>query len=277
MAEDEITPAPAPVPAPPWYGAPDAETLGYMQARGYDKMTPDKAFFEAAKAHREAEHLVGVPKDQLLRLPAKDDVKGWNDVWGRLGRPETKDKYDFSIFKKEDGTPLLEKEAAETLMDLAYSLNLPNDSAKLLVQKLMQISENEQKQSSAQNSGEHARQLETLKNNWAHNAAANTVVAQNAARALGLDPVALDTKGAPVTIPYAQAQELFRQVGSKIGEDKFVSSGTGNIQNGPMSREQAQYKMSQLRDDALWREKYFKGDAVAVQEFNDITRMLAAE
>lgn len=38
--------------------------------------------------------LLGVPKDQLLRLPAAaDDAAGWGEVHNRLGRPETADKY----------------------------------------------------------------------------------------------------------------------------------------------------------------------------------------
>lgn len=270
-------PAGAPPSNAPWYGTPDSETLGYMQSRGYDKMTADKAALEAMKAHREAEKLVGVPKEQLVRIPPKDDVKSWNEVYQRLGRPTEAKEYDFTAFKDAQGQPLVGPEQTEVLRDLAFSLNLSKEAAVVLVQKLSAIAQNEEQHVDAASAAEHAKQLDTLKQNWAFNTPANRVVADNAARALGLDPVSLDTNGAPVTIPYAQAQELFRQIGVKMGEDKFVRPGGDNPNPGPMSRDQAQYKLDQLKRDSIWYKKFESGDVVAQKEYNDLIRMVAGQ
>src|SRR5881394_756652 len=63
--------------------------------------TPDKPWFDGF----DAEKLVGVPADQVLRVP-KDaaDEKGWNAVWSRLGKPTDAKGYDFSDIKFADGT-----------------------------------------------------------------------------------------------------------------------------------------------------------------------------
>lgn len=265
----------APVVNAPWYGTPDAETLGLLQTHGWDKLTPDKAALEIAKSFHETQKLVGAPKDQIIRIPPKEDVQSWNEVYQRLGRPAKAEEYDFSIFKDTQGQPLLDEKEVGVLRDLSFKLNLTKEGATLLVQKLAEISTEEAKQESATGDADRAKQLDTLKNNWSANANANRVVADNAARALGLDPALLDTKGAPVTIPYAQAQEMFRQIGSKIGEDRFVNPGNASQNTGPMSKEQAEYRMGQLTKDAVWVDKYEKGDAVTIKEFNDLTRMIA--
>ena len=46
-----------------------------------------------AKSYVELEKFVGAPKDRLLRLPDKEGVPEWEEVYARLGRPEKPDEY----------------------------------------------------------------------------------------------------------------------------------------------------------------------------------------
>jgi hypothetical protein len=258
----------------PWYGAPDAETLGYIQAHGLDKMPPNEAAMKMIESYRAAEKMLGIPKDQLLRIPAVGDTEGWNQVHARLGMPEKPEGYDFSAFKNLDGSAFSDAQVG-TLREMAHELRLDPPRAMVLVQKLMAIAKAESDTAAATASGDIAKEVAALKTNWGVNMAANSIVAKNAAAAFGVDPSILDTNGGPVVIPYSKAMELFRGVGAKTGEDKFVT-GTTASGSGVMTKEQAAYRLSQLQNDKAWSQRFFNGDVTAVKEFYDLTGLVAA-
>ncbi len=257
----------------PWYGAPDTETLGYIQTRGLDKMTPDKAALASIQAHREAEKLIGVPADQLLRFP-KDlsDVEGWNKIHAKMGVPAKPEEYDFATVKYKNGTSLTDTETTE-LRTLVNELKIPKATASILAQKLVDMGEKSRENDAALGAGELAKEQSKLDANWGSNKAANQVVADGAMRALGVTEEQQDAlKG---SIGYAATMELFRNIGARIGEGKFVN-GDSNNNNTAMTVDQAQYRLDQLQNDAAWFTKYQNGDAVSVKEFNDLTAMVAS-
>lgn len=46
-----------------------------------------------AKSYHSAQKMIGVPKDQLLRLPTDDKPESWAPIYDRLGRPAKADDY----------------------------------------------------------------------------------------------------------------------------------------------------------------------------------------
>lgn len=278
MAEEPTpgnTPAGTPPTPPsnaPWYGTPDAETLGYLQARGLDKLTPDKAALEAVKAHREAEKLIGAPADQLLRLPKDaNDAKAWNDVYKKLGVPEKADEYDFSSIKYPDGNKLTDEETAE-LRSIAADLKLSKNGAILLGQKLLAIAEKGGASAKAEYEGKLAADVQTLKSNWGSNYAANELTAKAAMEKMGFSPD--DITALTKVVGHAKIMEGFRNIGARMGEDKFITSQRPG--GGAMTAQEAQFKMEQLRNDSAWVERFSKGDALAHREFEDLTKLIAS-
>lgn len=273
MPDPTPTPTPDLTPTPgPWYGTPDAETLGYLQARGLDKMTPDKAALEAVKAHRESEKLLGAPKDQLLRLPTKGNAAEEAEFYTKLGRPAAADKYDFSNFKKADGTPMLGAEEAGVLQNIAFKLNLNPTQANSLVEELARVTIEEARAQEAAGAEAKQTQVQTLKSNWMQNLLAHTVVAENAMQKFGINPAQVPRDGSPIEMPYSQFMEIFRQIGARMGEAPAI---TGNASGNAVTVEQAKYQLSTLIADQNWVSKYDKGDAEVVKQFNDLTRMIA--
>jgi hypothetical protein len=97
----------------PWYDGAGAEDVGYFQNRGWDKVDAKTAAINAAKAHREAEKLIGAPAAELVRLPKDpNDAAGWAAVRSRLGVPADEKGYNFADVKHADGSALTEAEAA---------------------------------------------------------------------------------------------------------------------------------------------------------------------
>lgn len=259
--------------AAPWYGTPDADTLGYMQTRGLDKMTPDKAALASIQAHREAEKLIGAPQDQLLRVP-KDlsDVEGWNKVHTKLGVPADAKEYDFTAIKNKAGETL-DPGVTEVMRGLVAELKIPKASASLLVQKIVDLADKSAGEQAALDAGALAQEQDKLSQNWGTNAGANKVVAENAMRALGVTEEHQEAlKG---TIGYAATMEMFRNIGARMGESSFVGGGGADAAKGlAMSREAAQYQLDALQNDSAWVGRFSNGGAVEAKQFHDLTRMV---
>jgi hypothetical protein len=256
----------------PWYDGADTELVGYIQNRGLDKMEPKAAALAEAKAHREAERLLGVPADQLLRFPKDaNDKEGWAKIHARLGVPTDAKEYDFTAVKTAAGQPIGET-IANTLRAAAGEAALTKDQAAAVAKSVVKLFD----ETEATKAAEYAIKLDaekaSLKTNWGQNATANLIVAQNAATKLGVTPAELSALES--VVGYSRVMEMFRTVGSKIGEDVFVNGGPGGG-NQPVSKEAAQQRLDELGRDQDWQAKFNKGDVKALQEFNNLTRMVA--
>lgn len=64
------------------------------------------------KGYRELERLMGDPKT-LARIPKADDEKGWNEFWGRLGRPAEGTPEAYELAAAEGSDPTLAKGLAQ--------------------------------------------------------------------------------------------------------------------------------------------------------------------
>lgn len=254
----------------PWHKGSDAETIGYLQNRGWDKLDVAEVARQAVKSHREAEKLIGVPQEKLIRIPEQNDVEGWNKVYGKLGVPADAKEYDFSALKGSDGNPL-KPEAVGWLQNLAHTLKLSKPAAAEMIQQMQKATADQNATAAAAAEAAAAADEAKLKQDWGTNYNANKIIAENAGIKLGLTAEQVNGE-APV--PKAQMMELMRKIGSQIGEDKFINSG-GGPDKGPMTVEEAKYKLDALKNDSVWWEKYQRGDARAAKEFNDLTRMVA--
>lgn len=259
----------------PWHEGVQGDELGYIQNRGWDKLSAKDATLAAIKSYREVEKFTGVPADQLLRLPKDiNDKAGWATLREKTGVPIVngevdKTKYDFSALKFADGTALDEK-TVERFRDMAAASALTKDGAVAVAQAIVKSMDETKANDAAAYElklGDEKKQLAT---SWGGQAAANKVIAENAAAALGVNPeaVALLEK----SVGYSAVMEMFLKIGQKIGEDKFVSNGAGG---GTLSREQASDTLKQRMLDTAWVAKLDAGDSITMKEFDNLTRIKA--
>jgi hypothetical protein len=78
-------------------------------------------------------------------------------------------------------------------------------------------------------------------------------------------------------VGYARVMEMFRNIGVRMGEDKFVSGSTGTGPGGVMSREQAAATLAEKMNDNMWAARLNARDATAMMEFNNLTRLTAGQ
>lgn len=260
--EGEITP-----PGTPWYeGKADAEAIGYLQARGWDK-DPVTAALEAGKAHREATKMLGVPADQLARIPKKDDVAAWEQFHQKVnGKPADLKDYDFSNVKRKDGTALPDS-LAGTLRTMAHKLNLGKEAAPTLAKDFLAAIETADAAAIAEREQAIAAEHDKLADNWKAGFETNMLIARRTATTLGIteDKVAALEK----VIGYSGVMNMLRNLGGIIGEDKYLKPDGGG---GParMTKEMAVAKISELKGDRDWSKRYLDGGSAEVREFSDL-------
>jgi hypothetical protein len=261
--------------AKPWYdGVPgfDQEMLGHLQNRAWDKKAAPEVAVEAIKAWKSAERLVGVPSEQVLRVP-KDaaDEAGWSAVWSRLGKPKEAKEYDFSAIKFSDGTPL-DDAFAESARQWAFKFNLPKDAATGITQEFAKFLDTADTSEKTEREAKLVEQKAALKKNWGANEAANMFTAGRAATALGVAPETVAALEG--VIGYDKIMDMFLSIGQKIGEDKFVRSDAPGSKGGPMTREQAIAKRTDLMSDPVWVKAYQDGDKARLREMMGLNSII---
>jgi hypothetical protein len=267
--------APVTAAAAPWYtGKVDAETLGSWQNHGWADKSPEDIAIAATKAHREAEKFIGAPANELARLPKADaDAATLQAFWGRLGAPDTKDGYDLSGVKFADGTEL-DAAFVDTLRTAAASLHLPKDAAAGVAQAMVKFLDTQEMTEAAERTAALAAEKQALDKNWGPNKDANLMMARNAANALKIDQKALDALES--VVGYAKVMEMFRDIGSKIGEDKYFTGGNSNS-NGVMTQEQAIATKADLMKDSAWVGRYMGGGSAENKQMQALLAIIVGD
>ncbi len=258
-----------------WYAGLDADTQAHAVAKGWTKAADMAAgFTEAAKAHLAAEKLIGVPADQVLRLPKDATDPTFQAAYDRIVgmvTPKTPEEYTF------DGIELPEPDQ-KRVRDLAVKHKLPPAVALDLAADL-----------SARTTAATADAV----------AAAETTKAANVAHlrmAYGADydlkvfsaTRAVDAAGLPAsllahiaTLPaeeYRKGMDALVALGQRMNE-RPMHQGTGMPLVDPtagMTPEQAQARLQQFSDDPTLRAKFTAHDSATRDEWMKLTRIVAS-
>lgn len=268
-----IAPVVTSVVEPAWHAGADAETLGHLQTRGWADKPANEVALAAVKAHREAEKHIGVPVDQILRLPKEaSDEAGWNNVWQRLGAPDKPEGYDFTGVKFADGTEL-DESFVGLMRETAAKLHLPKDAATEITRAFTNFLEKSEQSDLAETTAKLAEAKTALQTNWGKNFDANLFVAKNTAAKLGVTPEQVAAlEGA---VGYDKVMEMFRSIGEKTGEATFVNSLAPNA-NGVMTKEQAVSRKSELMADHAWVKGYLDGDNAKGREMTALNTIITS-
>jgi hypothetical protein len=262
---------------PNWTEGLDSDTVGFLQNRGWDKLSANEATQEAIKAYRNAQKLTGAPPEQLLRLPKDDaDLGEKQAFWRRLGAPDKPDGYDFTGMEWDDA----DKTArfTEAIRKTAVELNIPKEMTERLAKSFYDWGAKETSDGEAQLTIRRQGEERELYQAWGEPNSptyrANNFIVDRALEKLGIDQPKAEALRAELGLK--GFAEMFHRIGQAMGEDKFVTAdppGSGNRM--PMTREQIEARLNDLKTDASWRERLFKGDKAVKQEFLDLTAALA--
>ena len=283
MADSEVSTAVSTAvsaaPEAKWFDSFGDEDKNYITTRGLADKDPSAAFLEAAKAHREAQAYIGVPKEQLLKLPKADAPPDeWDSVYEKLGYSKNADDYKLEGLKFEDGTEA-EDGFKDFVREQAKLLKLSPDATAKLAENTMKFLEGAEKATTAETTAEATKALEQLRQSWGPNYEANKVIADNAYTAMmkaagfSQEQMTAAIQKLGETTGRAEAMQMLLAVGQQLGEDKFINGGGPGGNLGPRTAEGAKARLEELKKDSTWTERFLKGGSAEVKEFNDLSTL----
>lgn len=263
-------------PAAKWYSTYDAETQNYITQRGLADKDPAAAFLEAAKAHREAQAYIGVPKEQLLKLPKADaPPEEWDAVWQRLGAPKDASGYDFSTVKFSDGSEA-EPAFVDFLRAQAAALHLSPENAQRLAAETVKFLETADATVSADEQAAATRALEQLRQSWGANYDAHKVIADRAyaavMQAAGFDQAKMTAAVQQLgsMVGKVEAMQMLLAIGMKMGEDQFVGGGGPGGNTTFYTKESAVARINELKQDSEFAKRWLAGGVNETKEMSNL-------
>jgi hypothetical protein len=251
----------------------EAELIGHAQTHGWSQLDPAAAAKAVLKAHLEAKKMIGVPADQLIRLPKDmNDPAALHPIYERLGHPKEAKDYDFTTVKHKDGRDLNEALTA-AMRNTAFEHRLPKDAAANMAKAVVEHMD----ATAAAEAGEKAAKLQAgrdrLKTDWAAAPEVFMLMAQSAANRLGVTPE--EVSALESVVGYDRIMNMFKTIGEKLGEHSYLmpKPGGGNM---PMTKEMATAKKAELMGDAEWTKRYLAGGAAEKREMDSIHTIMFA-
>lgn len=255
-----------------WFAGFDEETKGYVQNKGLATKPIAEAFVQVSKFHREAERMIGAPASELVRLPKEQNSPEWAGVYKRLGALNAPEDYKFEGLKHTGDKPLNEG-LVSTLRKAAHGAHLSNDAASLVAKEVVTHLDSIESGRLAEETAKLQTEKKLLKDNWGVNEAANMVVARAAANALGVSPEAV--AALEKTIGYSKVMEMFRTIGTKIGEDRFVNSASGAGTSNVMTKDQAVAEKAALKADTAWVNRFLNSGLEERRKMEALDRIIS--
>ena len=234
----------------------DADTVGWLENRGLTKMDTKEALKNSINGFRSAEKYLGVPKDQLLRIPnfEKAEQSELNSFYDRLGRPN--DPKGYNIELPEGASP----EFADWAKGMFHEAGVPARQAEKIAAKWNERMGGQMEQSKQEQVQRSQEQQQNLAKEWGDAFEQQTGFAKQAAGSLGISPEQIDAL--QQTMGYDGVMKFFANIGEKMGEPAYVG-GSGGNDNAPMTPQRAQAQIKELQSDREWTAKYLAGNADA--------------
>lgn len=264
---------PVVVPPTPWTNGVDPGLVAHWQIKGYDISSPDKVAIAASKAHMEAERFIGAPSNELLRIPKDTDEAGKKAFWSRLGTPADAAGYDFSTLKDAGGKALVSDALADALRGIGAATYTPKDTITRIAGEIVKFNQSQETARIADQQAKIDVDRVAIKKDWGVNFDANLFIAKQAAAKLGFTEEAVNAL--QNVAGYKAVMTALHNVGTKIGEDKFVS--LNGAVPGVLTKTQAQAKRSELMGDNAWKERYLKGGTAEARELMALNTIIVGD
>lgn len=196
-----------------------------------------------AKSYVNLVKKMGVPAEQLLRLPGEGEPM--DDVYNALGRPEDHNGYQLGDYQPEQ---------TENFRQFAYQLGLNNQQAETIYQAYQQdIAERDQ--ASQQNFEQfEVDNLNALQQEWGDQFNHNLEMARRAFMNFAT-PEAVQVIEETGMGNHPELLKVFARIGEVLAEDS-VLPGTNNSVLGGMNAASAQEQINSLMSDKEFRQSY---------------------
>jgi hypothetical protein len=244
-----------------WLEGFDADTKSWVSGKGWDKLDASSVLPELVKGYRGAERTLGVPADQILRLPGKDaKPEDWRPVWQKLGAPDKPEGYEI---KAPEGDP---GEFLKTATGWFHELGIPKPMAQGLAAKWNEFAQTQAEAAGAAWDSRFDKEMGELKTEWGQDFDKNRDLARRVEKATGLQVEQL--QGVERALGPKAYQQFLARFGAALGEHRFVG-GEGE-KTFSMSADAAKARIAELGKDEAFKKKLMGGDVDAKAEWTKL-------
>ena len=257
----------------PWIDSLDADHQTHASTKGWDKMEPDAAAAAIVKAHRALEQHLGVPADQLLRLPKDATDPSYQGIYERvvgMSVPATADGYTFDGIKFKDGSTL-EPEDVAFVRELGTKYKLPAQAVRGIAADLAArydaLSETD---GTAAETAKAANQA-ALRMAWNTDYDQKAFSATKAAEAVGFTPEVLAHMASLSPEAYVKNMNALVLLGAQMQEATILRGGNQPADpTAGLSAEQAAVQKQARLGDPEFAKKLMAKDPTAWEEINKL-------
>ena len=238
--------------------------------RGDASLKDIKDITGLAKSYVNAQKLVG----SKLSIPKEDDEAAWNDLYGKLGRPESAEKYQVKRPELPEGFRYDENQEKQFL-PIAHKLGLNNKQTNALIAWKAELDKqgHEQYKQGAQEAGE------ALKKEWGNNYDNKIAVAQRVVKDYA-DKAVVDFLESSKLGNNPAFIKFMYDIGSHLVEDGGAPRSGGD-NGGANTKDEASKKIAALLADPAFAKKYFgqreQGHNEAVEEIFSLRKIVTEE
>jgi len=221
-----------------------------------------------AKSYINATRMIGQDKVAVPNNNSTDDQ--WNEVYNKLGRPESPDKYKLEV--KSDVVPL-DDGAIKSFAENAHKLGLNNKQAQGILEFYKESMEGSIQQSRVDTETAQANTEAQLRKEWGRAFDDNIKKAGAVAKA-NMNPQILDMelKDGTRLGDHPEVIKGFANIANLLSEDKLVGTESENVSQGVDYQSEIS-KIVNDRSGPYWNKSHPDHDKVVQQVFTLRTMM----
>lgn len=215
-----------------------------------------------AKSYINATRMIGQDKVAVPNENSTDDQ--WNEVYAKLGRPESADKYKLEV--KSETAPL-DEGAIKQFAENAHQLGLNNKQAQGILEFYKNSMEGSIQQARVDTETAQANAEQELRKEWGRSYDENIKKAGAIAKAnMSEDILNMELKDGTRIGDHPAVIKGFANIANLMSEDKLVSTESENVDRGT-DYEAEISKIVNDRDGPYWNKGHPDHDKVVQQVF----------
>jgi len=215
-----------------------------------------------AKSYINATRMIGQDKVAVPNENSTDDQ--WNEVYGKLGRPESADKYKLEV---QSETAPLDESAIKQFAENAHKLGLNNKQAQGILEYYKDSMEGSVQKARVDTETAQANAEQELRKEWGRSYDENIKKAGAIAKAnMSEDILNMELKDGTRIGDHPSVIKGFASIANLMSEDKLVSTDSESVDQGT-DYEAEISKLVNDRDGPYWNKSHPDHDKVVQQVF----------
>lgn len=215
-----------------------------------------------AKSYINATRMIGQDKFSIPNENSTDDQ--WQEVYGKLGRPESPDKYKLEV---QSETASLDEGAIKQFAENAHQLGLNNKQAQGILEFYKNSMEGSIQQARIDTETAQANAEQELRKEWGRSYDENIKKAGAIAKAnMSEDILNMELKDGTRIGDHPSVIKGFASIANLMSEDKLVSTDSESVDRGT-DYEAEISKIVNDKDGPYWNKSHPDHDKIVQQVF----------